>query len=84
LQGTERYVDQRKQCVVQGGDEYISGEKQGTQWYRFLKLILRLSFRGDKKIFLRRNPLYLPTKKLPNWLRRWMSLLGDSIINLVE
>ena len=70
--------------MVHRGDEYVSREKKATQWYRFLKLILRRNLGGDKSSFLRHNSLSLPTKELPNGLGGWMSLLGDSIINLVS
>jgi len=45
-------IDQRKECVVHGGDEYFSREKV-AQRQGFLELILRLrGFRGEKRIFL--------------------------------
>ena len=83
LQGTERDVDQRDERVVNGGDDHISREEV-AQCRRFLRSFLKWCFRGEKRVFLRGNSLFLSKKEFPNGLRRGVGLLEDLIISLIQ
>ena len=66
LEGTERHVDESKDRVVRGGDEYVSREEP-TEGYRCFGFISSLDESwGKKRVLLRRDSPFASTKKLPD------------------
>ena len=84
MQDAESDFDQGEERVVRGGDDYVSPGEEVTEWDRFLESILRRSFGGQEIIFFRRNSLFLSAKEFPNGLRRGVSLLEYSVIDLIR